>query len=74
MFLVLIEYIDNGAKEWSVCSHGPKGTRSTFTTHAMAENYAIDQAKERTNRFAVVEIKCCFQQKIRKVEIKKVSV
>ena len=74
MFLVLIKYIADGDREWSVCAHGPNGTRSIFNTREMAENYAMDQAKDRINQFAVVEIKCCYQQKIREVEIEQVSI
>ncbi len=56
MFLVLIEYIDDGDHEWGVCHHGPRGLKETFATLKGAEEYALKRAERAPNKFAVVAI------------------
>lgn len=67
MFLVLIEYIEDEGKEWSVMAHGVRGLRSIFPTRDAAEEYAVDKAQEGTNRYAVVEITSWYQKEVAKV-------
>ena len=66
MFLVLIEYIEDGGKDWSVVPHGKAGRRSVFSTREDAEAEAHRQAAKHTNRFAVVKFTSWFQQEVRK--------
>lgn len=69
MFLVLIEYIEDEGKEWSVVTHGEKGLRSIFPTRKAAEEVAMAKAKDRPNRFSVVEIRSWYQQEPREVKV-----
>lgn len=66
MFLVLIEYTEEGGKEWSVVAHGEHGLRSIFPTREVAERVAMEMARKQGNRFSVVEIKSWFQQERRR--------
>ncbi len=68
MFLVLIEYVDDGDREWNVCAHGKAGLRSIFPTREAAEDVAMKLAKDRGNRFSVVQIKSWYQQDESQVE------
>lgn len=72
MFLVLIEYIEDGGKEWSVVAHDEMGLRSIFSTREKAEDHAMELAKEQTNRFAVVEIKSWYQQEAQEIKVEEV--
>ncbi len=70
MFLVLIEYIeDGGGKEWSVVAHGAAGLRCIFPTREAAEKVARDRAQDTSHRFAVVEIKSWYQQEVRAIKV-----
>lgn len=62
MFLVLIEYVDDGDHEWDVCAHGKKGIKVLFPTREDADDYARGQAEIRPNRYAVVEVRTTIQR------------
>lgn len=72
MFLVLIEYIEDKGRDWSVVAHGPEGRRSVFNSRELAEQVARDKAKKCSNRFAVVEIRSWYQQETREVKVEEV--
>ena len=74
MFLVLIEYIEDEGKEWSVAAHGRYGLRSIFPTREAAEKFAMEEAEKRSNRFAVVKIKSWFQQEPREVSVEETRI
>ena len=56
MFLVLIEFIDDGQREWDVCPHGSEGLRTAFATREEAEEFAKSRSQFRVNNFAVAEL------------------
>ncbi len=56
MFLVLIEYVDDGDCEWSVCAHGANGLRASFATREAADDYARAKARDSGSRYAVVQV------------------
>lgn len=56
MFLVLIEYVDDGDREWSVCPHGRDGRRTPFDTFSKAEKYALTQTENNANRYAIAQV------------------
>ncbi len=64
MFLVLIEYLDDGDLEWDVVAHGRNGLRKPFGTRAEADAYARQRAKLDGNRFAVVQIIATIQNNL----------
>ncbi len=70
MFLVLMESVENTGKGWTVVAHGPAHIRSISPTREEAEKFAVDSAKTRKNKFAVVEIKSWFQQEVPPVEVR----
>lgn len=76
MFLVVIEYIEDEGKEWSVVSHGDAGLRSIFPTREAAEKVAVDLAEEGpgNNRVSVVEIKSWFQREVQRTMVKETRI
>lgn len=64
MFLVLVEYVDEGIREWKVCNHGPYGVRTDFPTREEAEDFAMVRAAVNPNRYAVVEITECYARTV----------